>query len=346
MYHLIDELFRGKLIRTVPLQIEIGDPVAENIYSDFILISGRISRFDFYKDGGPFGRSTSRSEWIKKISVSQYHYPSKEEVLVDFNSKIGGFQDLLTGSCKFKILKMLGPTETAESFCASKVPANYYFMGNIYHQFDFSYLCEARPQEAEELHNTISDYIIYVIKNSEHIELFDAVRVADDIFGYQGYLYPPGFIREVWRRNHEGIAKTIRERGKHPILHTDGDLAGEFEFINDVYSGVHPLDLACKNSYRELLKWLRVIQEFMEKSKLVFFTGLPINFLYGESGKFEVLKKFIRKHLLKLGYGRLVASTTHRPYSSIDVNSEYIKNRYKEIKKIFTEFNRFRLGSL
>ncbi len=331
MREIIITLFKGVKTRVTPLQIEIGDPFLENIYSDIITISGRISKFEtFYVHGGPFSRSLNRLSWAKKININGYQWPSKKELLMEFDKRVSVFKKLLTETDRFRMLKMLGPTEMAEAFCASKSLNR----GFIAHSFDYSYLCWANPHAAKEIHDKLTEYIIYILENTGFIKLFEAVRIADDVFDYHGYLYPIEFINKVWRENHKRISLTIKSKGLYAVLHTDGDPSREAEFIEENYNGIHPLDLMPKNSYKELIEWLNLINRFIAGKKLIFFTGLPINFLYGDEEKFTFLKEFLIKDLSVLKNSNFILATTHRPYSTVDLCSENIKNRYLEIKKI------------
>ncbi|MEM2109037.1 MAG: hypothetical protein QW327_00895 [Candidatus Odinarchaeota archaeon] len=335
MRETVKKLFEEGKTDIIPLQIEAGDPLTENIYSDIITVSGRISRFEyFYRDGGPFKRALKRSEWAEKININSYQWPSESELLPDFDKKISEFMDLLAETGKFRMLKILGPTETAEAFCTVKTPNHHYSKDRLSHNFDYSYLCWANFQAAEEIHNRLTEYILYLLENSNMIRLFDSVRIADDVFDYHGYLYPPEFISKVWRLNHKKISSTIKNLGVTAVLHTDGDPSREIDFIESNYNGLHPLDMISKNNYSELLDWLNLIEKLISGRRIVVFTGLPINFLYGSEEQFTVLKKFIVEDLPRLRTIRFILSTTHRPYSTVNIRSEIIKNRYNEIKKI------------
>jgi hypothetical protein len=330
----IDNIFNLKDKRHIPIQIEIGDPELENIFSDIILFSGRIDKFNsFYRFGGPFKRTTNRGNWARNLDVSEYKWPKPDEIVGVFDLKIKE-KLIKVESNKFKVLKMLGPTELAESFCADKVPEKYYLKGNIYHDFNFSYLTTTDVNKSAELHNRITEYITEIIQKSNVIDQFNAIRIADDIFDYQGYLYFNEFIHKIWRRNHIKITDSIRKRDCYSILHTDGNLIKEIEFINSIYAGVHPLDLSYKNSMQELNNWLSKILKIRDKTDLTFFTGIPINLLYGDLDKFEILIKFLPLLINKLIGRKLILSTTHRPYGSIDIRSSNIKKRYLKIRNI------------
>ncbi len=331
MREIIIKLFKGVKTGITPLQIEIGDTFLENIYSDIVTVSGRINRFeDFYVHGGPFSRVTSRLNWANKININSYQWPSKEELLEEFNKRISVFKNLLAETDRFRMLKMIGPTETAEAFCASENLNKE----QLAHSFEYAYLCLVNTCAAEEIHNKLTEYIIYILKNSRFIKFFDAVRIADDVFDYHGLLYPVEFINKVWRENHRRISSTIKSKGLYAILHTDGNPWKEVDFIEKNYDGIHPLDLIPKNSYSELVEWLNLINRFVKDKRFVFFTGLPINFLYGDEEKFKILKDFLIKDIHVLKNYSFILSTTHRPYSIVDIQSEKIKNRYIEIKKI------------
>ena len=335
MRETVKKLFEGCEIDIIPLQIEAGDPLIENIYSDIITVSGRINRFEyFYRDGGPFKRVLKRSEWAEKINVNSYQWPSERELLSDFDKKLSAYISLLTETDKFRMLKILGPTETAEAFCTSKIPNHHYSKDRLSHSFDYSYLCWSNFQAAREIHNRLTGYIVYLLENSKMSHLFDSVRIADDVFDYHGYLYPPEFISKVWRLNHKKISSTIKRIGAKAVLHTDGDPSREIDFIESNYNGLHPLDIISKNTYSELLDWLNLIEKLISGRRIVAFTGLPVNFLYGSEEQFKVLKKFIVEDLRNLRSTKFILSTTHRPYSTVNIQSEIIKNRYNEIKKI------------
>ncbi|WEU40409.1 MAG: hypothetical protein OdinLCB4_000295 [Candidatus Odinarchaeum yellowstonii] len=331
MRETVTLIFKGFKTDITPVQIEIGDPFLENVYSDIVTVSGRINRFEyFYVNGGPFSRFSNRLKWAKTININSYQWPSREELLEDFNRRVSAFKKLLKETTRFRIMKMLGPTELGEAFCAGKNVSKEF----LAHGFDYSYLCLENIQAAENIHDKLTEYIVYILENSSLIEFFDAVRIADDVFDYHGYLYPVEFINRVWRRNHQRISSAIKSKGLYSILHTDGDPFREVDFIEENYNGVHPLDLAPKNSYSELGEWLKLIKRFITGRKFVFFTGLPINFLYGDEEKFKILKEFLIRDLTALKNYNFILSTTHRPYNTVDVQSENVKNRYKEIKKI------------
>ncbi|MHA1409426.1 MAG: hypothetical protein ACTSQY_03735 [Candidatus Odinarchaeia archaeon] len=340
MREKVAKVFIGEKQETVPLQIEIGDPALENIYSDLILVSGRIDKFNsFYIRGGPFNRGgNSRAKWAKTIELSSYQWPSKAEIVKDFELRIKNIiERTVLSKEKYRILKILGPTELAESFCSNKVEEIYIKQGQIYHQFNFAYLTVFNYDKATELHNKITEYITTIIKETKVIDEFDGIRIADDIFNYQGYLYPKEFIKNTWRQNHKKITQAIKARGCNPILHTDGNLIEEIEFINKYYEGLHPLDLTYKNSKKELKQWLSLILETREKTKLVFFTGIPINLLYGSSGKFNLLKEFIPNVIKKLKDKKFILSTTHRPYPTVNIKSEDTHKKYLEIRQMLNQ---------
>ncbi|MHA1754995.1 MAG: hypothetical protein ACTSYR_05720 [Candidatus Odinarchaeia archaeon] len=342
MKNIVKRVFQGLKNTITPIQIEIGNPKLESIFSDIILISGRITRFnEFYKTGGPFKRETSRRKWAESIDLTAYDWPSLQDVKTEFEKRILNIltNNQLLKSDKFKILKILGPTETAESFCAEKIQSDYYNKGDIYHQFNYSYLSTFKPEKGEKLHDILTDYIEYIISESEIVDIFDAIRIADDIFDYQGLLYPEEFIKKTWRKNHKRITQAIKKRKKYSILHTDGNPVLELTFIDKMYDGIHPLDLMPKNSKKEFEEWLKIIKNIRKNTSIVFFTGIPINLLYGNEVKFELLRKFIPKILSAFSNKKFILSTTHRPYPTINIHRQVIQKKYQKLKKLIDEYH-------
>ncbi|MFX0097475.1 MAG: hypothetical protein ACFE7E_06930 [Candidatus Hodarchaeota archaeon] len=334
----IKGVFNGRVPDEIPLNIELGDPEIEAQYGDTVNVSCRISRFRrFYQDGGPFKR-TERSlrEWVKEFDIHKYDWPESKEIVKTLIEQIA--DTVKRFGNRFIICKILGPTETAEAFCASGQDNRARHLGQVQHNFNFSMLSFLNLELAAILHKRISTYIIECIRGIGSLKEVDAIRIADDAADYHRLLYPRNFMEKVYLPNHEILASLIHKVRKHSIIHCDGNIfnLNIAERLSDYYAGFHPLDLVSRITRKDTQNWVRSLKEARDiLPESVFFTGIPIELLYDPAVSVEEFGDVCRKVILALGKRYLVLSTTHRPFPGFSIETQGAKKKLRSIRKLF-----------
>ncbi len=332
---LVHKVFEGSDIPRVPLHIESDNKDEEFLFGDIVGVGAKIKEWrKFYAKGGPFRRLQSEkiTEWIERINIDSYEWPNIGDVVV---SAIDNFEKMTSRyrSSRFILFKVLGPTETAESFFAPPTLRS----DQIYHEFGFAMLLKLRPTIAYKLYDIISKYILELVKAGAELDYVDAIRVADDIADYRGLLYPRKFIIEKYLAWHRKFSEAIKRRGKYPVMHNDGNLikAGIFKDLTDIYSGLHPLDFRPKATISDAIEWINAIIEARSvcSKNIVFFTGIPVDLLFNDlisvADIIEVIKLFLKKH----GLSNLVLATTHSPYPGRSYKEPLVRAKIEGIRK-------------
>ncbi|RLE96091.1 MAG: hypothetical protein DRJ57_05960 [Thermoprotei archaeon] len=319
---LVELVFEGAEPPRVPLHVESDDKRFEAAVSDLVGAGAKISEWrSFYTLGGPFHRREGESlgEWLDRVRASEYAWPGLSEVV---EKAVSSFRERISQVAKkgkFLVFKVLGPTETAESFFTRPQESHAVRLGHIAHRFDFGVFYALRRREALRIYERIASYVLELIKAGAELEEVDAIRVADDAATYTGPIYPPPFYEEAYLPWHRRFASAIKHAGKYALLHCDGDIrrGGLFEELSSLYDGLHPLDISPKSTLNEAMRWVREIAELRrEGGKVVFFTGIPVDLVFNDS---IPVTQFLRipLTLLKLhGKRHLVLATTHSEYPS------------------------------
>ncbi len=313
---LVYRVFDGVEVPRVPMHVESDDKDEEFAFGDVVGIGAKIMAWrKFYVEGGPFRRLDGEkiADWINRIDIDSYEWPSIGDVVADA-VKLFKKTAVKYGGKRFVLFKVLGPTETAESFFAPPTKR----AGQIYHVFGFAMLLKLRPRVAYELYDRISRYLLELVKAGAELDFVDGVRVADDVADYRGLLYPRKFVEEKYLVWHRELASAIRNRGKYPIMHNDGNLvkAGVFKQLTSIYRGIHPLDFTPKATVSDALKWIKLIINARRLcgEGIVFFTGIPVDLVFNDMVSVNdivgVVSEFIKEH----GSRYLVLATTHSPY--------------------------------
>ena len=183
-----------------------------------------------------------------------------------------------------------------------------------WHRFDFALLYRINPAKAAELYSRISKYILELVKAASELDVVDAVRVADDMAAYTGPIYPRGFYEELYLPWHRRFTDSVKKRGKHAILHCDGNYMFLLPQLSELYDALHPIDFHPKSSVEDALKWAEIIGKARSLSSAVFFTGIPIDLLMDPEVGPEDMVCVVRRVLKAHGPRRLVLASTHRPY--------------------------------
>ncbi|MEM1545547.1 MAG: hypothetical protein QXY40_06055 [Candidatus Methanomethylicia archaeon] len=324
---LVYEAFEG-VNEKLPLYIMFNNHNIEAKYGDIVSIRCRISSFEnFLTSGGPFRRGRMNfNNWIEKIDLSSYMWPSLSNIAYEIEDKIKRVAETLNIE-KFTQVTLIGPTELSEYSCAPGV--NSLVKDMLYHRFDFAVLTVLNLKLASRIHEEFHRIVLESAKVAAESEYVDSVRIADDFCSYKGAIYRPEFINIVLERQRE-IANAVRSRGKYVVLHSDGDI-GYFIDKLSFFNGIHPLDIVPKTCLSNALTWIDKIKDLRRRSRLVFLTGIPVELLYNSRIPVVDLKTIIDYTIKTLGFRRLILTTTHRPYPNINLNTA--EERIKAIVK-------------
>jgi len=333
----IKGVFNGRIPDEIPLNIELGVPEIEAQYGDVVNVSCRISHFRrFYQAGGPFRRTeASVRKWAKGFDIHTYDWPDPKEIVNTLREQIT--VTVKRFGNRFIICKILGPTETAEAFCASGQDKQTRHLNQVQHNFDFSMLSFLNLESAVELHKRISGYVRECIKTIGSLIEVDAIRIADDAFDYHRPLYPRNFMETVYLPGHEILANLIHNLGKYGIIHCDGNILilNIAKRLSDYYDGFHPLDLVSRITQKDTRNWIRSLKEARAVlPESVFFTGIPIELIYDPRISIEEFCDVCRKVILTLGKRYLVLSTTHRPFPRFSIETQGVKKKLRSIRKL------------
>jgi len=319
---LVELVFEGAEPPRAPLHIESDDKRFEAAMSDLVGAGAKISEWrGFYTRGGPFHRRRGESlgEWLDRVKASEYAWPELSRVVEEAVSSFRERIKQVEKEGRFLVFKVLGPTETAESFFTGPQSARAVRLGQIAHRFDFGAFYALRRREALEIYERVASYVLELIKAGAELDEVDAVRVADDAATYTGPIYPSSFYEEAYLPWHRRFASAIRRAGKYAILHCDGDIrkGGLLRRLSALYDGLHPLDIAPKSTLDEAMKWVQELCELRRESgEVVFFTGIPVELVFNDTVPVEQFLKVPTTLLEMHGKRYLVLATTHSEYPS------------------------------
>ena len=335
---LVTKVFEGEE-GIVPLHVESDSKEEEAILGDVVGVGAKIIEWrEFYKRGGPFAREPHErlSSWADRIEVEEYEWPEVNEVIT---RAVKGFdrEARRYSKSKFILYKVLGPTETSESFFTRGVSETYAKLHQIAHEFGFATLLLLNPKKACMLFDKISEYILELVKVGTEIDYVDAIRIADDIATYGRLLYPQWFIKEYHLKWHREYCKTIKKNGKYSILHCDGNILLEpAKSLTQIYDGIHPLDLRPRFSIEDAYKWIDAIikARTVIGDKTIFFTGIPIELLFNNNINIEDICDIVKKLLNKHGKRKLVLATTHSNYPNRSYKEPLVMDKLEAINKM------------
>lgn len=333
---LVYAVFEHGSAPRIPVHVESDDKDEEYRFGDVVGVGARIGRWrSFYEEGGPFRMRPGErlAEWADRVDPASYEWP---EVSSAVSEAVEGFVRTASkyGGLRFVVFKVLGPTETAESFFAYPSPGG----GDIAHGFGFALLLKVRPGKAYELYDRISRYVLELVKCGAELDFVDGVRVADDVADYKGLIYPRSFYEERYLRWHRAFAEAVRRRGKVPIMHNDGDLvrAGVIGDLSRAYRGLHPLDLRPKSTVAGALEWASAVAEARREceSDTVFFTGIPVDLLFNDGVSAAELVRVVKELLRRHGAERLVLATTHSPYPGRSYGEPSVRSKLEAVLRL------------
>lgn len=297
----------------------------------------------FFVNGGPFHRWTGERlrEWIERVDPESYDWESVYDDLVEgvenFKKRVSKYRG------RFIIFKVLGPTETAEGFFAKPLSSRHISEGQLAHSFDFGVLLSLDFNKAMVIYEKIAKRVITLIELGCEIDFVDGVRIADDVATYTGPIYSKRFIEE-YLKWHEKFTKVIHKADKLAILHTDGDVRKSrlLDRLSEIYDGIHPLDIMPKSTVRNALVWVNEICSIRSKlkSKLVFFTGIPIDLIFNDKVDVNELLQVVEKLINCHGVEHLVVATTHSPYPGRGYNEESPLSKALAVRKFVITYYR------
>ncbi|RLE66925.1 MAG: hypothetical protein DRJ47_01110 [Thermoprotei archaeon] len=335
---LVLDLFEKGEADRIPIHVESDSKTEEFLYGDVVGVGAKYHEWRrFYIEGGPFRRKTGESlrNWVDRITLEAYDWPDVDLVV---SRALESFEHV-AGKYAFKrfiLFKVLGPTETAESFFAPGVPEELMLKDQILHRYGFAVFLKFKPREALKIYDKIAAYILEIVKAGSEVDYVDAVRIADDIAGYSGPLYPP-LLLDRYLYWHKLYSDAVEKKGKYPVLHCDGDLTRKklLLHLSRIYKGFHPLDLHPKSTVNAARKWVERILEArkMVGEGIIFFTGIPIDLLFNNQLSvrdfLEVPLTLLRKHTSR----NLVLATTHSPYPGRSYSEPQVKLKLMHLLK-------------
>ncbi|MCX8179853.1 MAG: hypothetical protein N3E41_00540 [Thermofilaceae archaeon] len=342
---LVQTVMEGLEPPRPPLHVESDDKLLEASFSDALGVGARVAEWrNFFESGGPFRRRDDEklSEWVDRVKACLYEWPDAADAALEavevFLKKVEGLSE-----GKFLILKVLGPTETAEGFFAPSRSGRGVELQQILHRFGFGAFYALNSAEALKIYGMISRVILEVVKVGSELQQVDAVRVADDAATYSGPVYSRSFYEEAYYPWHERFVKECRKKGKYALLHCDGDirLNGLIEKLADLYDGLHPLDLRPKSTVEEALKWVEEVASTRRLAgEAVFFTGVPVELVFNDSLSVEEFLKVPRKLLEAHGNKFLVVATTHSEYPSRSYGERLPRGKIERLYALIHAFKR------
>ncbi len=326
----------------VPLQVESDNKDYESRFGDIVGFRAKIRVWEsFYIRGGPFQRRDGERllEWSDRVDPSQYTWPDSDEILYaieEYKQK-----SIKYAKERFTLFKVLGPTETSESFFTRPLPSNMQRLNQIMHRFDFALFLKVNPRKALKVYDRIASVILELIKAGCELDFVDAIRIADDVAGYSGPLYPAILLKRyiIWHRK---FTEIVHRSGKWVFLHCDGDIRkrGLLTELSNLYDGIHPLDFRPKSTLKDAIYWIKEIghaRETIGKKKPVFFTGLPIDLIFNVSitskDLLQVVKNLIKFH----GKEWLILATTHSPYPGRSYSEKEAREKILFIRRSILE---------
>ncbi|RLE90329.1 MAG: hypothetical protein DRJ49_00085 [Thermoprotei archaeon] len=336
---LVIKVFEGEGEEVVPLHIESDCKNEEALLGDIVGVGAKVVEWrKFYRKGGPFARRPHEklSVWINRVNLEEYEWPEVDEV-VRYAVEVFEERAKKYSESKFIVYKVLGPTETSESFFTRGLSRIRTSLNQVVHEFGFATFLLLNVKKACKLFNKISRYVLELIKAGAEIEYVDAVRVADDVATYGRLLYPQWFIKEHYLKWHKEFSRVIKKSGKYAILHCDGDiLINSLREIFRIYDGIHPLDLRPRFSTKDARRWINSIVRAREivGSRVVFFTGIPIELLFNDSIGVEDIYDIVRMFLETHGREMLILATTHSNYPGRSYKEPLVMRKLEAINRL------------
>ncbi len=340
---IVEEVFTKGYSSRIPIQIEANSLEEEYALSDTLGISVRVSAWQKYIiEGGPLRRLENERilDWIDRVEKyweDIVDWPNIDDVVQDcLNQFLRKFQEKFRS--RFIIAKILGPTEICESFFITKPIVNT-DLEHFSHKFEYALLLKIRKDLAYRIYDKVSRYVLEIVKSLSELEQIDALRIADDLADYRGIIYRQDFVLEVYLKWHEEFSKTIKKRGKFPILHCDGDITSIIDKLIRMYSGLHPLDITKKVTIKDYYHWIEKLKilkdEFMKaNTKTVMITGLPVELIFNNDVYIDDFLHAIKHFIEILGRDYLLLSTTHRPYPERSYQEELARRKIMKLREV------------
>ena len=330
------EAMQGKVTR-IPLYFWLADPKLEARVGDIVGVRCWFKHLDFLEEGGPFKRGAeTRREWCDRLQPDEYEWPTLDDLMTEMDETVA--ETLKVDRTKSFQLEMLGPSEYSEYSCSSGKTPQGRELDQVSHQFDFSVLTVLDPRKAEVIHRRFFELLFQAVKRATEYDAVDSVRIADDFCGYAGSVYRPDFTGTIVHRQVE-LGQAISKGGKYSVLHSDGDLTKYLANLVQGYSGLHPLDIKSKSTFADALDWataLATVRQLLPDT--VFFTGIPVDLLCNPQVSAEELVEVARHVIDAVGPGRLVLTTTHRPYPGCSFRD--FEEKADAIKRFLQAFRR------
>ncbi len=336
---IVHSVFDGWEPPRPPVHVESDDKRFEASLSDLLGAGVRVADWrEFFEVGGPFHRREGESlgEWLDRVDPSGYSWPDPGEAAA---AAVEGFLKRVRGLAegKFLVLKVLGPTETAEGFFAPPRGGRGLELGQMAHRFGFGALYLLDKAKALQVYGRIAGVLLEVVRAGSELDEVDAVRIADDAATYAGPAYSRSFYEEAYFPWHERFAAAARSAGKRAILHCDGDLrkGGLLERLARVYDGLHPLDVAPKPSPHDALRWVSEVAALRASAgRAVFFTGAPVELVFNDSVGVEDFLRVPRALIEAHGIRFLVLATTHSEYPLRSYREELPRRKAEALREL------------
>ena len=336
---LVHAVFEGLEPPRPPVHVESDDKRFEASLSDLLGAGVRVADWrGFFEVGGPFHRREGESlgEWLDRVDPGGYSWPDPGEAAA---AAVEGFLKRVRGLAegRFLVLKVLGPTETAEGFFAPPRGGRGAELGQMAHRFGFGALYLLDRAKALRIYGRIAEVVLEVVKAGSELEEVDAVRIADDAATYAGPAYSRSFYEEAYFPWHERFAAAARSPGKRAILHCDGDLrkGGLLERLARTYDGLHPLDIVPKPSLPDALQWASEVAALRGSAgRAVFFTGAPVELVFNDSVGVDEFLQVPRALLEAHGRRFLVLATTHSEYPLRSYSEELPRRKVEALRQL------------
>lgn len=309
---LVSQAMQGR-VKQIPVYFWLADPALEATVGDMVGVRCWFKSLDFLEEGGPFKRvEETRREWCERLSPDEYDWPTVSDLVSEMDQIVA--DTLKVDREKSFQLEILGPTEYSEYSCGSGKSPEARKLNQVSHQFDFAVLTVLDPRKADTIHRRFFDLLLGAARRATEYEAIDSVRIADDFSSYAGSVYRPDFTETIISRQIE-LGRTVIEREKYSVLHSDGDIRKYLPKLAQAYSGFHPLDVRSKSTVPDAHKWASDLQSVRQSlPETVFFTGIPVDLLCNSGVSPEELVGVVRHVIDSVGQDRLVLTTTHRPY--------------------------------
>ncbi len=333
---VVESVFEGIAPPRPAIQVEANNKEEEYALSDTVGISVRVPQWaEYFSRGGPYGQrqGESRAQWAERVAeeLKYYPWPDLHGVVADAVDAFRKAAGRYAGE-RYIVFKVLGPTETAETFFAPPVPEEVADYDQTWHRYDFAVLLRYRPDAALALYDKIAGYVYELVRVGSELDVVDAVRVADDAADYRGPLYPPRLMERYYEWHGRFVDAVVRA-GKVPMLHCDGNVQPMEPRLG--YRGIHPVDIAPKTTLRDAYEWGKAVAEFRARTDKVFVTGMPIDLIFNEDVSVDEFLHFVKWFVDVHGVERLLLSTTHRPYPLRGYHEEGARTKVLAVRRAY-----------